>query len=54
LSCLKVDEVIKVSEEEANKTANCLVKEEGVFVGICNGGSVAAASRIAKKWTAES
>ncbi len=44
-----VDEVIKVTDEEAFAWAKRLHKEEGVFCGISSGGNVAAAAKLAAR-----
>jgi cysteine synthase A len=44
-----VDEIMKVSDEEAFEMAKLMAKEEGVLVGISTGANVAVAIRIAKR-----
>ena len=44
-----VDEIIKVSDEEAFEMAKRMAKEEGILVGISTGANIAAAMKIAKK-----
>ena len=44
-----VDEVVEISQDLAAKTAMTILREEGVFVGISSGGSIAAAIRLARK-----
>lgn len=44
-----IDEVIKVSDEDAGETARKLAKEEGVLVGISSGAAMWAALEIAKR-----
>jgi len=44
-----IDEVIKVTNEEALATARRLAKEEGIFAGISSGAAVYAAVEIAKR-----
>ena len=42
----RVDEIIDVSQAEAEDHARALAKEEGIFCGISSGGSIAAALRL--------
>ncbi len=44
-----VDEVIKVSDEDAAKMMFCLAREEGIFAGISAGAAVYGAMEIAKR-----
>lgn len=44
----KVDELIELSENDAKRTTQRLVKEEGVFAGMSSGGSVYSALKIAE------
>ena len=44
-----VDEVIRVTDEEAFEWARRLHKEEGLFGGISSGGNIAAAARVAAR-----
>ncbi|MEK6265901.1 MAG: cysteine synthase A [Clostridium sp.] len=44
-----VDEIMKVSDEEAFEMAKLMAKEEGILVGISTGANVAVAIRIAKR-----
>lgn len=44
-----VDEIVKVSDEDAISTARALAREEGLFVGISSGANVYAAIELAKK-----
>ncbi len=43
----KVDQVLEVSQEEANAMTLRLAKEEGIFAGMSSGGAAAAAIRLA-------
>lgn len=43
------DEIIKVSNEDAFKTAQLIAREEGVLVGISSGAALSAALEIAKR-----
>jgi S-sulfo-L-cysteine synthase (O-acetyl-L-serine-dependent) len=42
----RVDQVIDVSQEEAEQTTLALAREEGIFAGISSGGAMAAALQI--------
>lgn len=44
-----IDEIIKVSSEQAVETARRLLKEEGLFVGISAGAAMYAALEVAKR-----
>lgn len=44
----RVDQIIEVSQQEAEETARLLGAKEGLFVGISSGGAVAAALRLSK------
>ncbi len=44
-----IDEVIKIEEEDAGKTARRLAKEEGILVGISAGAAAWAALQVAKR-----
>ncbi len=44
-----VDEVVKITHEEAGAMSRRLAKEEGVLVGISSGGNVHAALEVAKR-----
>ncbi|RUM94972.1 MAG: cysteine synthase B [Thiothrix sp.] len=43
----RVDEILDVSQEEAETMMHRLAKEEGIFCGVSSGGAVAAAVRLA-------
>jgi cysteine synthase B len=43
----RVDRIIDVSQDDAERTARDLAAKEGIFVGISAGGAVAAALRVA-------
>jgi cysteine synthase A len=44
-----VDEIIKISDEEAFEITKLMASEEGILVGISTGANIAAAIKIAKK-----
>ncbi|MFT5873489.1 MAG: cysteine synthase A [Clostridium sp.] len=44
-----VDEIIKISDEEAFEITKRMAKDEGILVGISTGANIAAAIKIAKK-----
>ena len=44
-----IDEVIRVSNDEARNTTRLLAKEEGLFVGISSGASAFAALKVAER-----
>ncbi len=44
----KIDEVIEVTQQEAEDTTRSLASEEGIFAGISSGGAVAAALKVAE------
>ncbi|MCG8572085.1 MAG: cysteine synthase A [Spirochaetes bacterium] len=44
-----IDEIIKVSDEEAALTTRRLAKEEGLFVGISSGAAMTAALKVAQR-----
>lgn len=43
----KVDTIMEVSQDEAEKTARLLASEEGIFAGVSSGGATAVALRLA-------
>lgn len=45
----RVDQVIDVSQEEAEQTTLALAREEGIFAGISSGGAMAAALQISRE-----
>lgn len=49
LDLMVIDEVIKVSNDDAFNTARLLAKEEGIFAGISTGANVFAALEVAKR-----
>ena len=44
-----VDQIIDMSQKEAEETMRKMATQEGIFCGVSSGGSVAAALRISKK-----
>jgi cysteine synthase A len=44
-----IDEIIKVSADDAGETAKRLAREEGIFVGISSGAAMYAALEVAKR-----
>jgi cysteine synthase len=44
-----IDEIIKVKDEDAGKTARVLAREEGIFAGISSGAALWAALEVAKR-----
>ncbi|MDD5595751.1 MAG: cysteine synthase A [Candidatus Omnitrophica bacterium] len=44
-----IDEIIKVSNEDAGETARKLARQEGIFVGISSGAAMWAALEVAKR-----
>jgi len=44
-----IDEVVKIKDEDARKTARRLAKEEGLLMGISSGAATYAALQVAKK-----
>jgi cysteine synthase B len=45
----RVDQVLDISQQEAEETCRQLAKQEGIFAGVSSGGAAAAALRIAKE-----
>ena len=45
----KVDQIIDVSQEEAENTTRLLASKEGIFAGISSGGAVAAALKLSQQ-----
>jgi cysteine synthase B len=45
----RVDQIIDVTQEEAESTTRALATEEGIFAGISSGGAVAAALRLSQQ-----
>ena len=45
----QVDQIIDMSQKEAEETMRKMATQEGIFCGVSSGGSVAAALRISKK-----
>jgi cysteine synthase A len=50
LNINNIDEIVKVSNDDAINMAKKLIKEEGIFCGISSGANVYAALEIAKKY----
>ncbi len=44
----RVDQIIDVSQQEAEETTRLLASKEGIFAGVSSGGAVAAALRLSK------
>ena len=44
-----IDEIVKVTNEEAINTARRLIREEGIFCGISSGAAAHAALKVAEK-----
>lgn len=44
-----IDEIVKVSNDDAGMTARRLAREEGIFVGISSGAAVWAGLEVAKR-----
>ncbi len=45
----KVDQVMDISQQEAEETCRQLAKQEGIFAGVSSGGAAAAALRLANE-----
>ncbi len=45
----RVDEVIDISQEDAENTMRALARKEGIFCGVSSGGAVAGALQLAQK-----
>jgi len=45
----RVDQVLDISQQEAEETCRRLAKQEGIFAGVSSGGAAAAALRVAKQ-----
>ena len=45
----RVDEVLDVSQEDAENTMRALAREEGIFCGVSSGGSIAAALKLSEQ-----
>jgi cysteine synthase B len=45
----RVDQIIDVSQQEAEDTARALAAKEGIFAGISSGGAVAAALKLSRE-----
>jgi len=43
------DQLVTVTDEEAKQMARRLAREEGIFVGISSGGTLAAAVKVAER-----
>lgn len=48
-----IDQVIKVSDQDAYKMAQRMMSEEGVLAGISSGAAVYAAAKVARNWSQE-
>jgi len=45
----RVDQILRVSQQEAEQTMRALASREGIFCGVSSGGAVAAALRLSKQ-----
>ncbi|NNG14403.1 MAG: pyridoxal-phosphate dependent enzyme, partial [Gammaproteobacteria bacterium] len=45
----RVDQIIDVTQDEAENTTRALAIEEGIFAGISSGGAVAAALKLSRQ-----
>ncbi|MGN6542258.1 MAG: pyridoxal-phosphate dependent enzyme, partial [Ginsengibacter sp.] len=45
----KVDQVMDISQQEAEETCRQLAKQEGIFAGVSSGGAAAAALRVSNE-----
>ncbi|KAA1171993.1 cysteine synthase CysM [Marinobacter salinexigens] len=45
----RVDQVLDIGQEEAEKTMRALASEEGIFCGVSSGGAIAAALRLSEQ-----
>ena len=45
----RVDQVLDVSQEDAENTMRALAREEGIFCGVSSGGSIAAALKLSEQ-----
>lgn len=45
----RVDQVIDISQQEAERTMRALAREEGIFCGVSSGGAVAGALQLAQR-----
>lgn len=47
----RVDQIIDISQQEAERTMRMLAQKEGIFAGVSSGGAVAAALRLCEQLT---
>ena len=45
----RVDQILQVSEQEAEETMRALASQEGIFCGVSSGGALSAALRLSKQ-----